>query len=86
MDGYCLNSANNSICEKINTTTIPTLNSNYDIIGITGADNVCLTFHGSVLKKENCFSDFDNVCLDVTKSPLSCWDLNAVSTPDSTMA
>ena len=86
MNGYCLNTARNSTCEKITTSSILTLNSNYDIIGITGANNICLTFHGSVLKQENCFSNFDNVCLDMTKSPLSCWDLDAVTTPDSTMA
>jgi len=85
MDGYCLNSSKNSTCEKLNSTSIPILKSNYSIIGVTGLNNYCLTIPGSVLKQENCFSYLDDVCLDVTKYPLSCWDLSKVSTPDPTM-
>ena len=85
MDGYCLNSSRNSTCEKLNSTSIPNLKSMYSIIGVTGLNNYCLRSHGSVLTKENCFSYFDDVCLDVTHPPLSCWDISKVFTPDSAM-
>lgn len=85
MDGYCLNSPHNKTCEKLNSTSIPILKNTYNIIGVTGSNNYCLTNHGSVSKQENCFSYFDDVCLDVTKYSLSCWDLSSVSTPDNTV-
>ena len=84
-DGYCLNFSNNSTCETLNSTTIPILNTNYTIIGVTGYNNYCLRTRGTVSTEADCFTDFVNVCLDLTKNPLYCWDLDYVSTYYDTM-
>lgn len=84
-DGYCLNFSNNSTCETLNSTSIPILNTNYTIIGITGSYNYCLKTRGTVSTEANCFTNFESVCLDVTKNPLYCWDLDYVSSYYDTM-